>query len=452
MSTESLYQMAQRQFFKAVDVLNLPQWIRDKFAEPERVITVTFPVEMDDGSIRIFKGHRAEHTTVTGPAKGGIRFHNQVNLDEVKSLAAWMTWKCNVVGIPYGGGKGGVEFPPDLHPDPREKPGKGQRSVTYREKEKICRAFFAAINPLIGVDKDIPAPDVYTTPQDMVWMMDTHSFIKGYPEPGVITGKPLEMGGSQVREVSTSLGLFYTLEEAAKYRNLSIASSVSAVQGFGNVGSYTAKFLSDAGSKVIAVSDVHGGILNKKGLDIQKVKEHMMKTGTVSDYPDADKISNEELLELDVDILAPCAIERVITEKNAPKIKAKIIAEGANGPTTPEADEILHDKGVFVIPDILANAGGVTVSYLEWVQARFRYWWKYEEVDRMLSDIMRRSFWDTVEKYEKYKVDPRTAAMILSVGRVVKALELRGIFPGGFLGIPSKREEEMKMFKERHVF
>jgi len=452
MPTESLYQMAQRQFFKAVEVLNLPQWIRDKFAEPERQLTVNFPVEMDDGTIRIFRGHRVEHTTIPGPAKGGIRFHNRVDLDEVKSLAAWMTWKCSVVGIPYGGGKGGVEFPPDLHPDPREKPGKGQRSVTYREKEKIARAYFAAITPMVGVDKDIPAPDVYTTPQDMVWMMDTHSFIMGYPEPGVITGKPLEIGGSQVRGVATSLGLFYVLEEAAKYRKLSIASSTSAVQGFGNVGWFTAKFLHDAGSRVIAVSDVHGGIMNKKGLDVQKVKEHMNKTGTVSDYPDADRITNEELLELEVDILAPCAIERVITEKNAPKIKAKLIPEGANGPTTIEADKILHENGVFVIPDILANSGGVTVSYLEWVQARFRYWWKYEEVDKMLSEIIRKAFWDTVEKYEKHKVDPRTAALVLSVGRVVKALELRGIFPGGFLGIPSKREEEMKMFKERHVF
>ncbi|MEO0146171.1 MAG: Glu/Leu/Phe/Val dehydrogenase [candidate division WOR-3 bacterium] len=452
MPEESLYQMAQRQFMEAAKIMDLPQWIRDKFAEPERQLTVTFPVEMDDGTIRIFKGHRVEHTTIPGPAKGGIRFHNRVDLDEVKSLAAWMTWKCGVVGIPYGGGKGGVEFPQDLHPDPGKKDLKGQRAITWREKEKIARAYFAAITPLVGVDKDIPAPDVYTTPQDMAWMMDVHSFIKGYPEPGVITGKPLEIGGSQVREVATALGMFYTIEEAAKYRKITLASSTSAVQGYGNAGWFAAKFLYDAGSKVIAVSDSKGGILNKKGLDVYKVKEHKDNTGSVVGFPGADSITNEEILELEVDILAPSALERVITEENAPKIKAKIIAEAANGPTTPEADKILHDKGVFVIPDILANAGGVTVSYLEWVQARFRYWWKYEEVDRMLSDIIRKAFWDTVEKYERYKVDPRTAAMILSIGRVVKALELRGIFPGGFLGIPSKREEEMKMFKERHMF
>ncbi len=454
---ESLYEMAKRQFLAAADVLNLPQWMRDRFAEPERVLTVTFPVEMDDGTIRVFKGHRVEHSTVRGPAKGGIRFHNRVNLDEVKSLAAWMTWKCAVVGIPYGGGKGGVEFPPDLHPDPNKTNlPEGQRAITWREKEKISRSYFAAITPIVSTYKDIPAPDVYTTPQDMAWMMDVHSFIKQQNEPGVITGKPLEVGGSQVREVATALGLFYTVQEAAKYKKVEIANSTSAVQGYGNAGWYAAKFLYDAGSKVVAVSDSRGAIYNPNGLDVYKVLEHKKKTGSVINYPEAETIpgdeGNQKVLELEVDILVPAALELVITEKNAPNVKAKIVAEAANGPTTPEADKILHENGVFVIPDILANAGGVTVSYLEWVQALQRLWWDYEDVDRMLKKIITKAFWDTVERYEKYNIDPRTAAMVLAVERVKKAIELRGIFPGGFLGIPEKREEEMKKIKENYMF
>jgi glutamate dehydrogenase/leucine dehydrogenase len=409
------HEMALENFDKAAAALDLDPNMGCRLKYPERELTVHFPVKMRDGSVRVFEGFRVQHSTARGPAKGGIRFHPDTNLDEVRALATWMTWKCAVVGIPYGGGKGGVTCNP--------------KELDKHELEGLTRRFTSEISIIIGPEKDIPAPDVYTTPQTMAWIMDTYSMTKGYCVPGIVTGKPLELGGSLGRNEATARGTIYTVEEACRKLGINIAKSTSVVQGFGNAGAIAAGFLQELNSKVIAVSDSRGGIINRDGLDIPKVVEYKAKTGSVVGYPGADSISNDDLLQLDCDILIPAALENVITKDNANKVKAKIIGEAANGPTTPKADEILHSNGVFVIPDILANAGGVTVSYFEWVQNVQHLFWNEDDVNERLKTIMVKSFNDVVKMSKDKGVHMRLAANMLAISRVAKALELRGIYP-----------------------
>ncbi|RDD53896.1 MAG: Glu/Leu/Phe/Val dehydrogenase [Candidatus Korarchaeota archaeon NZ13-K] len=415
------WENALKQLDKAAKVLKLDPGIHQILATPKRVLEVQIPVRMDDGSIKVFLGWRVQHNDARGPFKGGIRYHPDTNVDEVKALAMWMTWKTAVVDVPFGGGKGGVRVDP--------------RALSPGELERLTRRYAYAIAPIIGVDIDIPAPDVYTNPQTMAWIVDTYSMIKGYFEPGVITGKPLEVGGSEGRNEATARGLQYVTEEAVKVLGIDPKKAKVAVQGYGNAGYFSAKFMQELGMKIVAVSDSKGAIYNPDGLDPDKVLEHKNKTGSVVGFPgstslDSDpKRANEKLLELDVDVLIPAAIENVITDKNADNIKAKLIVEAANGPTTPEADSILHERGITVAPDILANAGGVTVSYFEWVQARTREWWDIDTVRMKLRAKMTKAFRDVYEMHKELKVDMRTAALALAVKRVVRAMELRGIWP-----------------------
>jgi glutamate dehydrogenase (NAD(P)+) len=370
---------------------------------------------MSNGEIKMFTGHRVQHNTMRGPGKGGIRYHPEANLDHCRALATWMTWKCAVVNIPYGGSKGGVVCNP--------------LEMTDYELEGLTRRYTSEISIIIGPEKDIPAPDLYTNAQTMSWIMDTYSMVKGYCVPGVVTGKPLSIGGSLGRSEATGRGVVFTVQSACEELGIDIKKTTSAVQGFGNVGSVAAKYLHLLGSKVIAVSDVKCGIKNDKGLDIEKVMEYIKATGSLEGYPEAEAITNQQLLETEVDILVPAAIENQITAKNANKIKAKIVAEGANGPTTPEADKILYDNGIFVIPDILANAGGVTVSYFEWVQNIQHLFWNEQDVVDRLKSIMLKSFNDVRECAKTNKVNNRLAANILAVSRVAEAIKSRGIYP-----------------------
>jgi glutamate dehydrogenase (NAD(P)+) len=407
------FKIAQEQLDKAAKVMKLDPALHAFLREPMRVLEVTIPVKMDDGSVKIFKGFRVQYNDARGPTKGGIRFHPQETLDTVKALAAWMTWKTSVVDIPYGGAKGGVICDP--------------KSMSEGEIERLSRGYIRAIGRFIGPEKDIPAPDVYTTPQIMAWMMDEYSKIVGYNAPGVITGKPLEVGGSLGRGDATAKGGMYCLREAAKKIKLDLSKATVAVQGYGNAGQFAHKLVTEMfGAKVVAVSDSKGGIYSEKGLDFEKVLEHKEKTGSVVNFPGTKNITNEELLELKVDVLIPAALENQITGKNADKIKAKIVLELANGPTTPEADEILYKKGILDIPDFLANAGGVTVSYFEWVQNINGYYWTLDEVYQRLDQKMTKAFWDVMDAMEKYKVEPRTAAYIVAVKRVADAVRIRG--------------------------
>jgi glutamate dehydrogenase (NAD(P)+) len=407
------FKIAQEQLDKAAKVMKLDPALHAFLREPMRVLEVTIPVKMDDGSVKIFKGFRVQYNDARGPTKGGIRFHPQETLDTVKALAAWMTWKTSVVDIPYGGAKGGVICDP--------------KSMSEGEIERLSRGYIRAIGRFIGPEKDIPAPDVYTTPQIMAWMMDEYSKIVGYNAPGVITGKPLEVGGSLGRGDATAKGGMYCLREAAKKIKLDLSKATVAVQGYGNAGQFAHKLVTEMfGAKVVAVSDSKGGIYSEKGLDFEKVLAHKEKTGSVVNFPGTKNITNEELLELKVDVLIPAALENQITGKNADKIKAKIVLELANGPTTPEADEILYKKGILDIPDFLANAGGVTVSYFEWVQNINGYYWTLDEVYQRLDQKMTKAFWDVMDAMEKYKVEPRTAAYIVAVKRVADAVRIRG--------------------------
>jgi glutamate dehydrogenase/leucine dehydrogenase len=409
------FEMAMTQFDIAADKMKLEQWIRLKLRNPRLCLTVSIPVKMDDGTLKVFIGHRVQHNVVRGPAKGGIRYHPDVTLDEVKALAAWMTWKCAVVNLPFGGGKGGVTCDP--------------KNMSLGELERMTRRYISEITSIIGPDQDIPAPDVYTNAQTMAWIMDTYSVFKGYTVPGVVTGKPISLGGSVGRDKATAQGCVYTIIEAAKYLKMKLQGATVVVQGYGNAGYNAAELLHKEGCKIIAVSDSQGGIMNTRGLDPVAVMTHKEKTGSVVGFKGADKISNEELLTLKCDILVPAALENVITKHNAAKIKARISAEAANGPTTPEADDILHQNNVFVIPDILANAGGVTVSYLEWVQNLERLSWTAEDVNKHLLRHMTNAFNEVVRTHEKYKVHMRTASNILAIGRVAEATKLRGIYP-----------------------
>jgi glutamate dehydrogenase (NAD(P)+) len=412
--TRNPFEVAQRQFDIAADQLHLEEGIRLKLRVPRRCLIVSVPFERDDGSWKVVQGYRVQHDVSRGPAKGGIRFHPQVTLDEVKALAAWMTWKCAVVNLPYGGAKGGIEVDP--------------KALSLHELERMTRRYTNEIAIIIGPEKDIPAPDVYTDAQVMAWIMDTFTMRQGFASPGVVTGKPISLGGSLGRREATARGCTVAIEEACKHLGKQLEGMTVAIQGYGNAGSIAHDLLHARGAKVIAVSDSRGGITSSRGLDPKVVQAHKAETGTVVGMAGTDRIGNREVLELKVDILIPAALENQITEENAPRIKPKILAEAANGPTTPDADPILHENGVFLIPDILANAGGVTVSYFEWVQDLANYFWTEDEVNQKLETIMRRSFKDVAALAEKHRVHNRTAAYMLGVGRVAEATKLRGLY------------------------
>jgi len=394
---------------------------RQVLSQPKRILEVELPIRMDDGSVRVFTGWRVQHNDARGPFKGGIRYHPKTDLDEVKALAMWMTWKTAIVDIPYGGAKGGVRVDP--------------KALSKGELERLTRRYAYAISPVIGAETDIPAPDVYTDPQVMAWIMDTFSMLRGYPEPGVITGKPLEIGGSEGREEATARGIQHVLEEVVKVSKVDPKKARVAVQGYGNAGYFSAKFAHELGMKVVAVSDTKGAIFSQDGLDPDAVLEHKRRTGSVVGFQGAELLdrnpeaANAKLLELDAEFLIPAAVENVITDRNADEIKAKFVIEAANGPTTSEADDILHEKGVMLVPDVLSNAGGVTVSYFEWVQARTREWWDVETVRSKLKARMSKSFHDVYNMQRELSVDMRTAALALAIKRVARAIELRGLWP-----------------------
>ncbi len=414
-SAPNPWDVALEQFDIAARHLRLDDGMKEVLRTPKRQLIVSVPVRMDDGSFRVFTGFRVQHNVTRGPAKGGIRYHWNVTLDEVKALAAWMTWKTAVVNIPYGGAKGGVICNP--------------KEMSESELQRMTRRYTTEISLLIGPERDIPAPDVYTNAQTMAWIMDTYSMHCGYSVPGVVTGKPLSIGGSAGRNEATARGCMFTIREAMKALGLSMQGSTVAVQGYGNAGSIAATLLHQAGCKVIAVSDSRGGILNRKGLDPWEVIGYKAEKGSVVGFPGAEKISNEDLIELECEVLVPAGLEGAITGQNAPRVRAKIIAEAANGPTTPEADRILHEKKAFVIPDILANAGGVTVSYLEWVQNREELFWEEDEVNARLERVMVRAFNDVIRIAKNDRIDMRTAALALAIGRVAEATRVRGIYP-----------------------
>jgi glutamate dehydrogenase (NAD(P)+) len=409
------WHVAQRQFDLAAEQLNLSPGLRRVLREPKRELTVHFPVKMDDGSVQVFTGYRVQHNLGRGPAKGGIRYHQDVTLDEVKALAMWMTWKCAVVGIPFGGGKGGVVVDP--------------KKLSPREIEGLTRRFATEISIIIGPEKDIPAPDVNTNAQTMAWIMDTYSMHVGYTAPAVVTGKPIPLGGSEGRNEATAQGAIYTLIDAAKHLGMEIPKCSVAVQGFGNAGAIAAQLMYAQGSKIVAVSDSTGGIYRPEGLDPNAVLAWKQEHRTVTGFPGTRDISNEELLEVGCDILIPAALENQITAQNAGRIQARVIGEAANGPTTPEADEILYKNGKFVIPDILCNAGGVTVSYFEWVQDLERDFWTVSQVNDKLHTIMAKAFSGTLEVSLREKVNMRTAAYMLAVQRVADATSVRGLYP-----------------------
>jgi glutamate dehydrogenase (NAD(P)+) len=410
------FEMAKRQVDIASKYLNVDPGSVEKLKHTKRELIVHFPVKMDDDSVRIFTGYRVQHNVSRGPAKGGIRYHPDVDLDEMRALSMWMTWKSAVLNIPFGGAKGGVQCNP--------------KEMSLHEIEHLTRRFTWEISMLLGPEQDIPAPDVYTNPQVMAWIMDTYSILKGYSVPGVVTGKPIELGGSLGRFEATGRGVVISALEALKYLNMSIEGASIAIQGCGNVGGVAAKHFDRLGAKIIALSDSKKGIYNERGLDLQRVLDCKAKYQCfVCEKKEESEITNQELLELDCDILVPAAMENQIMEKNASRIKAKIIVEGANGPTTPEADEILNDKRIFLVPDILANAGGVTVSYFEWVQNLQELIWSEEEVLERLTRIMQRGFKEVLEISLSKKIPMRTAALVLGIGRVAEATRLRGIYP-----------------------
>jgi glutamate dehydrogenase (NAD(P)+) len=412
---EDPWDVALRQFDRAADHLPLKRGIREFLAYPKRELTVHFPVKMDDGSVRIFTGYRVHHSTVLGPTKGGIRYHQDVTLNEIRALAMLMSWKCAVVGLPYGGAKGGVVVNP--------------KELSQNELEHLTRRYATEISILMSPEGDIPAPDVGTNPQVMAWIMDTYSMHRGYSTPSVVTGKPVSIGGSQGRVEATGRGVAIVTREMAKQMNLSLSGARVVIQGFGNVGSVASVLLGQAGCKIIAVSDTRGGIVNTGGLDPGRLVEHKNRAGSVVGYPGAETITNEALLELPCEILVPSALEGQITAENAPKLHTRLIVEGANGPVTPAADDILGSRDITIIPDILANAGGVIVSYFEWVQGLQQFFWTEEEVNHNLERIIVRSFGQVVQVAGERRVSMRTAALIRAIDRVADALFTRGIYP-----------------------
>ncbi len=411
----TVFAMATQQFNAAADKLGLNDGLRDVLGSCKREFTVNFPVKMDNGDIQVFTGHRVHHNVTRGPAKGGIRYHPNVTLDEVKALAMWMTWKCAVTNIPYGGGKGGVTCNP--------------KSMSQGELERLTRRYATEISPLIGTVSDIPAPDVNTNGQTMAWIMDTISMHRGYTEPGIVTGKPISIGGTLGRTEATGRGVMLTAQEAAKHLGLSFEGARVVVQGYGNVGYWGAYLLQQLGCKVIAASDTRGAIYAEQGLDTEELLAHKTDSGSVAGFPGSDSITDAELLELPCEILVPAALEQQITGENAPKINTKIIVEGANGPTTPEADAIFYDRDIMVVPDILANAGGVVVSYFEWVQDIQRLFWEKDDVNERLESVMTRSFDQVLAASQEHKTDLRTAALLVAVERVADAVKIRGIYP-----------------------
>ncbi len=417
MAEVSLYENALKQFGKAADIMKLDPNLREVLSYPKRELTVNFPVRMDDGSIKVFTGHRVQHNVARGPAKGGIRYHPNVTLDEVKALAFWMTWKAAVVGIPYGGGKGGVKVDPS--------------PLSIGEIERLSRRFFSEIQMIVGEDKDIPAPDVNTNAQIMAWYMDTYSMNMGHSVLGVVTGKPLDVGGSAGRTEATGRGVRIAAEEGLKFMGDNPADATVAVQGFGNVGSFASKLLKDeVGCRIIGVSDVSGGLYNPDGFDIDDLIRYRDENkALIKGYPKGEAITNDDLLAMDADVLIPAALENAIDENNAKDVRARIIVEGANGPMTPEAEDIIAEKDIFVVPDFLANAGGVVVSYFEWVQGLQWYFWDLEDIRKALHKIMKESFSSVVNTARKYDTDMRTAAYLVSIERVATATRLRGIYP-----------------------
>lgn len=404
---------ARQQLEEAAERLNLEPFIYARLKQPRRILAVSCPTWMDSGELQVFEGYRVQYNTDRGPGKGGIRYHPDVTVDEVTALAMWMTWKCAVVNIPYGGAKGGIVCDP--------------RQMSPRELEGLTRRFALEIAEIIGPHRDIPAPDMYTNPQTMAWMMDEYSMLQGHMEPAVITGKPVEIGGSLGRDEATGRGCLHCILEALKHRGVSPEGARVAVQGFGNAGATLAKLIVAYGAKVIAASDTSGGVHNGRGLNVEELLAHKRDTHRVDGFPGADSITNEELLTLECDVLVPAALENVLTEANADRVRAGVIAEAANGPTKPEADAIMDEKGVLVIPDILANAGGVTVSYFEWVQGLQAYWWTEEEVNTRLERVMLTAFGECWHEAETQGVSMRKAAMNIAVRRVAEAVRLRGI-------------------------
>ena len=409
------FDIAQHYFDQAADRLQLDEGMRAILRTPKRCLTVSIPVRMDDGSYKVFIGHRVAHNMARGPAKGGIRFHPDVNLDEVKALASWMTWKCACLDLPFGGGKGGVAVDP--------------RQLSKLELERMTRRYTSEILPMIGPDKDIPAPDVYTDSQTMAWIMDTYSMTHGTTTLGVVTGKPLALGGSKGRDRATARGVQFTLRYACAARKMSIKGSTVAIQGYGNAGSHLAQLLHDEGAIIVAVSDSKGGVHEPKGLDPAAIAAHKKTGASIATFKAGKPVTNELLLELPVDILVPAALENQITGANAERVQARIIAEAANGPTTPLADDILFRRGITVVPDILANAGGVTVSYFEWVQDFYSFFWDDDEVDRRLEVYMKKAFDSVAAKAAEHHCSLRGGAYVLAVGRVYEATMVRGIFP-----------------------
>lgn len=407
--------MTQRQLDEIAEEMGLDAELHERLRYPKRALIVTVPVKLDSGQVKTFTGYRVQHDTTLGPAKGGIRFHPEVSLGEVSSLAMLMTWKCALMGLPYGGAKGGIRCEP--------------WNLSMSEKERMTRRYTSEIITLLGPDKDIPAPDMYTNEQTMAWIMDTYSINVGHTVPSVVTGKPVSIGGSLGRNEATGRGVAYCTRRAVQHIGMKNDAPSVVVQGFGNVGSIAARLLHESGYKIVAVSDVHGGIYNQNGIDIPRLQAYMSEMGRVEGFTRTESISNSELLELPCDVLIPAALGGVITSSNAHRIRAQIIVEGANGPTNPDADLLLHDKGVLIVPDILANAGGVTVSYFEWVQGLMHLFWSEDEVNNKLEEIMGRACDQVFEMSKKNELRPRMAALRIGVGRLAEAKRLRGLYP-----------------------
>ncbi|MEM0951832.1 MAG: Glu/Leu/Phe/Val dehydrogenase [Cyanobacteria bacterium P01_H01_bin.74] len=406
---------AQKQLDEVARLMNLDSGIHERIRYPRKTLIVSVPIKLDNGQTRVFTGYRVQHDQSLGPTKGGIRFHHEVNLGEVAALAMWMTWKCALLNLPYGGAKGGVSCFPE--------------EMSQAEMERLARRYTTEILAMIGPEKDIPAPDMYTNENTMAWIMDTYSNFIGYAVPGVVTGKPVTIGGSLGRREATGRGVALTVNKALQALKLTPQKVTAAIQGFGNVGSITAKYLHQYGVKVVAVSDIKGGIYNPKGIDIPRLLNYARDKGSIADFDDLDSVDNKALLELEVDVLVPAALANVITEDNADRIQCKILAEGANGPVTTKADKILQQKGVFIIPGILANAGGVVVSYFEWVQGIQHLFWSEEQVNEKLDFLMSKVFDEVYQMASKEKIDNRSAAMMIGVGRVAAAKHLRGLYP-----------------------
>jgi glutamate dehydrogenase (NAD(P)+) len=409
------FEISKQQFNRAADFLNLDDSTRQVLSNAKRQLIVSIPVKMDGGDVKVFEGYRVQHNIARGPAKGGIRYHPNVTLDEVKALAAWMTWKCATVGIPYGGGKGGVICDP--------------KSLSNNELERLTRRYAFEIAPIIGPDRDIPAPDVYTDEQTMAWIMDTISMVRGHTELGVVTGKPISLGGSQGRSEATARGCLYALREACRVQNMDLKGARVAIHGFGNAGANISHMVADDGAKVVAICDSKVGLYSESGIDIQEALRHKKQTSSLAGMRGVKEMQCDEVLTVDCDILLPSALENAITLENVGRVKAKIIAELANGPTTPGSDRVFADQGVFLIPDILANAGGVTVSYYEWVQDQYSFFWSEKQINETLEQTMRTAFNSVYETAQRYDTDMRTGAYILAVDRVAEATRVRGIFP-----------------------